>query len=48
MTQLTDWLDSFPHVSDCREVAIMIKGKRYIGAAYRDSNFSERDDLSIN
>jgi hypothetical protein len=47
MSKLTDWLLSFPHVSDVREITATIKGKTYIGAHYCDSNFNNEPRLYL-
>lgn len=43
MPTLIEWLNQFPQVSNTREIVVTIKGKRYLGAAYRDSVFDNRD-----
>lgn len=39
MAQLTDWLSSLDHVSAAVPVTATIRGKRWIGARYRGSDF---------
>ncbi len=47
MTQLTSWLSQFPAVSDISEITVTIKGTKYTGARYCDSNFGNKPRLYL-
>lgn len=40
MSKLTNYLQNIESVTECAEITLFLDGRRYAGAAYRDSNFS--------
>lgn len=47
MSKLTNYLQDIESVTECAEITLFLDGRRYNGAAYRDSNFNNEQRLYI-